>query len=439
MISSTERNRQWVHILCVLFAFTLRYIPPSWAFLLAITAFIHNVLLLPKYAPHIFRKRESFFEGVAVYPLMVALAIVLFSDRLMLAGGVWAILALGDGFSTIIGAKWPLAKVPWNPRKSVGGMLAFVVSASIGAFLIMGWIGPVHSLSHLAMVVITASLVSAVFETLPFSWDDNIVVTLVAAAMLTLLWPIEVFPASTSFSAAWWGIALGINFVVAGLAWWIGLVSNTGALGGAMIGTAILAMGIPLYILLIAFFLLGSLATRIGYHEKVSMGIAQEKQGRRSAKHAIANCALALLAAILFGATDGIDTILVVFYCAALATALSDTTSSEIGQVYGRNPFLPTNFRLVPPGSVGAISVEGTLWGMGASLLFALIASSIGILPVILIPAVTIGGWIGFYSESYIAAIWTDEGIEVDNEWMNLLNTFLGGIMAVIIYFLTMP
>jgi len=438
MTPSSERKRQWVHISCALFALTLRYLPPSWAFLFAFTAFIHNILLLPKYAPQLFREREHLLQGVAAYPLMVALLILFFPERLNLAGGAWAILAFGDGFSNIIGRKWPIARIPWNPKKSFGGSTAFVVMASLGAYAAMMWIGPVPFRAHIFFVAVSASAAAAFFETLPLAWDDNVVVTLVAAAILPMAWEINLANSPTSLTAGWWALALLINVGVASFAWWIGLVSSTGALGGTVIGTAILAMGGDLYILLLIFFFLASLATRVGYYEKEALGIAQEEGGRRGAKHAIANCALALLAAVLIGATDGADAILYVFYCAALATALGDTTSSELGQVYGRNPFLPTTFRRVQPGFSGAISIEGTLCGMGACFLFALISFALSVISFHCIPAVTIGSWLGFYAESYIAALWSEEGVELDNEWMNFLNTLLGGVLAIIIAALTL-
>ncbi len=437
MTPSAERKRQWLHILCVLFAFLLKYLTASWAFLLAFTAFIHNILLLPKYAPSFFREREHLLQGIAAYPLMVSLLIIIFPDNLMLAGGAWAILALGDGFSNIIGSKWPIFRLPWNPKKSFGGTLAFWIFGSLGSFIVMSWIGPVPTYLHIAMMAICASAMAAFFETLPLTWDDNVVVALVAAVFLSITSQIDLSLSTTTQTAGWWGLALLINLIVAGLAWWAGMVSTSGALGGTLIGTAVLAMGLDLYILLIVFFVLGSLATRIGYYEKDTLGIAQEEEGRRGAKHAIANCILALLAAVLIGATDGLDLLLSIFYCAALATALADTTSSELGQVYGRSPFLASTFRLVPPGTVGAISIEGTLCGMGACLLFALISFCLTTIPFHSIPAVVIGGWIGFYAESYISAYWTEEGEEVDNEWMNFLNTLIGGSMAVIVACIT--
>ena len=297
----------------------------------------------------------------------------------------------------------------------------------------MAGIGPIPSLLHLAFIAACASIVAGVYETLPLPWDDNIVVTLTAAGILSLTWNVDITLQTSAISAWWWGIALLINLSAATVAWWLRYVSTNGALGGALIGTAILALGgMEPYILLFVFFLLASLATRFGYHEKDLIGVAQKSEGRRNAKHAIANCFFATFAAVTIGMLEGADPLLQIFYCAALATAFGDTIASELGQIYGRSPFMASSFRLVPTGTVGAISIEGTLLGMGAVLLFAFLGFAVSMITLDWLPVVVIGAWIGFYAESYISGVWMEKGIEIDNEWMNVVNTFIGGTVALL-------
>lgn len=427
-----EDVRQLVHIGALLFAFNLCFLTAPWAFLLAVTAFAHNVVLLPKYAPQLFRGRERLTQGIAIYPLMVALLILFFPNDLNLVCAVWAILACGDGFSNIIGKRAPVVPIPWNPNKSAGGTLAFFITAAIGSFVLMAWTGPIPSLKHLALIAIAASFITALYESIPLPWDDNLVVTLIGAVFVSLFWDLNLRTDATQILASWWAVCLLVNAGAGGLAWLLRFVSTSGYVGGAIIGTVILAMGgWGLYLLLWLFFILSSLATLLGYREKEQMGGAQAEGGRRGAKHAVANCLLPLLAILLLGSTDGADTLMAVFYCGAFATALGDTLSSELGQLFGRSPFMPTTFRKVPAGTVGAVSIEGTLYGMAGVILFGAIAYALGALPGNLVPAVIIGGWIGFYAESYIGAFWMDQGIEIDNEWMNVLNTFIGGSMAI--------
>ena len=57
----------------------------------------------------------------------------------------------------------------------------------------------------------------------------------------------------------------------------------------------------------------------------------------------------------------------------------ADTASSEIGKAYGRRTFLITTLRPVPPGTEGAVSLEGTTAGAVAALLVALVGAAGGL------------------------------------------------------------
>src|SRR3712207_100176 len=81
------------------------------------------------------------------------------------------------------------------------------------------------------------------------------------------------------------------------------MISRSGALGGLLVGTAIYAsLGVRGFAILALFVVGGSLLTRLGYRSKQHTGTAQEHGGRRGARNAIANCAVATLCAILAGA-----------------------------------------------------------------------------------------------------------------------------------------
>jgi uncharacterized protein (TIGR00297 family) len=65
-------------------------------------------------------------------------------------------------------------------------------------------------------------------------------------------------------------------------------------------------------------------------------------------------------------------------FVASFCSKLSDTVSSEIGKAYGRTTYLITTMSRVPAGTEGAVSLEGTLAGVGAALGFATLALTIG-------------------------------------------------------------
>src|SRR5207237_5757499 len=138
------------------------------------------------------------------------------------------------------------------------------------------------------------------------------------------------------------------------------------AIGCWILGTIIILFGgWQLYVVLLAFFVIGTATTKLGYRRKAGLGLAQEKDGRRGFSHAFSNVGMAAMLAIVASmSSDGVRFWLAA--AAALATATADTTASEIGQLIGRRTFLPLTLKRVPVGTEGAISIEGTLAGLAA-------------------------------------------------------------------------
>lgn len=237
-------------------------------------------------------------------------------------------------------------------------------------------------------------------------------------------------------------LAVGINAVLALSARFARLVSTSGTIGGFVLGALIYFFtdwrG---YIVLVSFFVFGTLVTKVKYSEKSEKGIAQEDEGRRGAKHVFANCLASLLLglgawlAIRSGSPEA-GTLLMIGYTGAFATALSDTSSSEIGQAYGKTTILLTSFRRVPPGTEGAVSLEGTLAGIAGSLVLALVALACGIAGGFAgIVSIVLAAFIGNTLESIIGS--TIEKLPfITNEVTNFINTVIGALAAMGIFLL---
>ena len=67
-------------------------------------------------------------------------------------------------------------------------------------------------------------------------------------------------------------------------------------------------------------------------------------------------------------------------YVASLSTKLSDTCASEVGKAYGKRTFLITTLKPVPRGTEGAVSLEGTIAGIVASIALALVGWAVGLI-----------------------------------------------------------
>ena len=115
--------------------------------------------------------------------------------------------------------------------------------------------------------------------------------------------------------------------------------------------------------LLIATFLAASVTSRLGLRRKTLLGIAEDRGGRRGAGNAIANTGLAALAALL-ARHDARDRRCADRVRRALTAGGSDTVASEVGKAFGRRTYMVHTLAAVPPGTPGAISLEGTAAGL---------------------------------------------------------------------------
>jgi uncharacterized protein (TIGR00297 family) len=379
--------------------------------------------------------------------------LIIFRQRLELAAATWGLIALGDGMASVVGVTARGPKLPWNPDKTWAGFLAFVAwGTAASAFLIrwvqkgalegpVSWIGPsflevgshgpFFASNFLIAGCLAAALLAALVESLPTGIDDNITVPLVGAAALyaaTLVDPDQLIAATPQLQTQ---AAIGavVNLVLAIGAYAARGVGLSGAITGWCLGTALYAFGSwRAFLMLFAFFVMGTACTKVGYAKKAALGIAQERGGRRGAKNAIANTGAGVIFLFLAVATPH-TALFTIAMIAAFATAAADTVSSEIGQAFGRTTYLVTSFRRVPPGTDGAVSAEGTLAGIAASAIIAALAAATGMIGSAGIAIVIAAAFAGTTLESYLGA--TLERMKaVDNEVVNFANTLAGGLAA---------
>jgi uncharacterized protein (TIGR00297 family) len=221
-------------------------------------------------------------------------------------------------------------------------------------------------------------------------------------------------------------VAVAVTALFAALAYVLGMVSRGGALGGLAVGSAIyLGLGPQGFAVLALFVVAGSALTRLGYRSKEHSSTAEAHGGRRGVRNALANCGVALLCALL--ATLGSSELFAAAFVGALGAAFADTAESEVGQLSRRTPRLLTNFRKVPPGTDGAISLLGTLAGLAAAGLTALLGLALGLLagPDLAL-LVTGAAFLGTVVDSLVGALMPRLG----NELTNVLCTLVAAALT---------
>lgn len=434
-----EPLRKSIHIAFGFAAFALELIPWWAAASVAAVAVLGNWLVLHRVVGRrVSRHERGFDAGIVLYPFMVLLLILVFRDALYVAAIAWAFLAFGDGVASLAGKAMRIASLPWNRDKSWGGLIAFFVCAAAAGVTVGFWMGYRHP-----WVIVLAALVAAVVESLPLGVDDNVTVPFAAAVALVVLGITPLSPYGAWPNTVPWLI---VNGVLALVAYFAKSVNVSGALGGWLLGAVlILGAGWPLYVALLAFFVIGTLTTKIGYQRKAKLGVAQEEGGRRGLSHAFSNVGVAAICAIAvsrlarsgFSPAGPAELLPLLMGVTALATAAADTTASEVGQLLGRRAFLPLTLKRVPVGTEGAISIEGTLAGAVGGLLVAAVSVfavnrmwlDFVVFSWRVVLLIAACAFAGSYLES-IAGSWNRKrGSVVPNGVLNFFNTAAGALL----------
>ncbi|XP_040986799.1 protein VTE6, chloroplastic-like isoform X2 [Juglans microcarpa x Juglans regia] len=162
------------------------------------------------------------------------------------------------------------------------------------------------------------------------------------------------------------------------------------------------AFGPPGFLLVATYFIIGTAATKVKMAQKEAQGVAEKRKGRRGPASVIGSSAAGCFCAFLsiFGVGgEAFSQVWKLGFVASFCTKLSDTVSSEIGKAYGKTTYLVTTLKVVPRGTEGAVSVEGTIAGFLASFLLSFGSCVMG---------------------------------ELNNDVVNIINISMGSIIAVL-------
>jgi uncharacterized protein (TIGR00297 family) len=442
---SSEDRRQIIHVAMGGWAILLRWISWPQALALASAALLFNWFILPRIGGRaLYREADharGYPLGILLYPFVVLLLILLFRFHLDIVAAVWGVLAAGDGAATLAGRRLPRAVLPWNVEKSVGGTLAFILCGTLASALLGWWVsarfGDPLSFSTLLpwlLMAVVATTAAALVETIPVRLDDNVSVSVTAALIFASLHisSMSVWLMNADGTMRRAAIGLVLNLVIAAAGWAARTVSMSGVVAGVIIGTVIYACaGAGAWLLLLVSFAAAALTSRLGYRRKLQLGIAEERGGRRGAGNAIANTGFAAGAALLAVISPyRVEALLAL--AAALAAGSSDTVASEIGKAFGRRTFLVVGFKPVPPGTSGALSLEGTAAGIVAAAVLALVAVYAGVVPQSFLLITVVAATAASLIESALGA--TLEGPRIlNNDLLNFITTASAAAIALLL------
>lgn len=210
-------------------------------------------------------------------------------------------------------------------------------------------------------------------------------------------------------------------------------LTKEGIISSWLLGNTLwLGMSFEAWLISLVYFISGSLVTKIKFDEKEELGIAEKRGGKRGPENVLGSGTVPLLSSVLINLQPQYSEFFQLALVAAFATKLSDTFASEIGKAYGNNCYLITNFTKVPKGTEGAVSLEGTLAGIGGGFLISLVALNLNLIDSYQeLFIINIAAFVATTIESYLGATLQDKQPWITNEFINLINTIIGAMTAI--------
>ena len=229
-----------------------------------------------------------------------------------------------------------------------------------------------------------------------------------------------------------WRDALLLNGLLIALAQRAPLLTKAGWVHAGILGTLLWgSLGWTGWLAVVLYLLVGSLVTRLGLRRKQDLGLAEGRGGRRGPENVWGSAATGAVLALLCTLPWAPVPLLLIGFAASFSAKLGDTCGSEIGKRWGRHTVLITSLWPVPPGTEGAISLEGSLASLAGSALMALVALQLGLLQgggVWLL--VTLVGLVATLIESLIGATLQGRLGWLSNELVNALQTLIAALLA---------
>lgn len=217
-----------------------------------------------------------------------------------------------------------------------------------------------------------------------------------------------------------WTLGITVGFAV--MAWLAHGVNFGGSLAGSAIAFVLAGRDIRMFLLLLVVFALVLGATRLGGRRKQQLRTAESASGR-SASQVMANLGMAGLIVALAPANWPIMAL------AALAEAVADTSSSELGMAFPAKTVLITSGKPVPPGVDGGISLVGTTAALISASVVAFAGWTAGLISPRSAVVAAMAGFLGTIVDSLLGAMFERRGW-INNDLVNFFSTAAAAGMA---------
>ncbi len=205
-------------------------------------------------------------------------------------------------------------------------------------------------------------------------------------------------------------IAFFVALIISLSAYKLRMLSLSGMIAAAIIGGIIFTFGgISASVLLVFFFLSGSLLSRLNHFLTPDL---KRRGDSRNWKQVLCNGGIPALAMIVIALRHDLREEISLLFLGALATATADTWATEIGTRFGKKFYNVFTFKPAKKDLSGGVSLIGIFASIAGAFIIAVISlirfldtdPLCGLVLVKVIPVITIAGTCGALLDSIIGA-----------------------------------
>lgn len=357
--------------------------------------------------------RSSLNYGTVYFPIAFLLLVwVCWDWNVWILQTSMLVLGLGDAAAALVGERVRNPhQYKFSTVKSLEGSLAmFVVSFLVlyGCLMLFKTTSAVlsqFSSNALIALAFSLALIATAAESLVSGGQDNLTVPFSIAFFLAVL---ERYGAPMLQQIV---IGVGISFMFARLSFGLKFLNGSGAVCTFLLAATIFSIGGVVWTIpILTFFFLSSILSKVGKARKKQFDLIFEKGSQRDMGQVIANGGVGwiLMMAYPFLPNEPWRELFYFGYLGTMAAVQADTWSTEIGtMIRNPKPVSIVNFKPVPPGTSGGITLIGTSGALLGALVIAIsgwlsnmtLVDSVGWMKVLL--AVSLAGLVGSLVDSY--------------------------------------